>query len=61
MEIEKAFDTIDHNYLISTLEKCSFGKNSVLWVKIYVIKNGKTLKYFSLGRGTLQDDPISPF
>ena len=27
MDIEKAFDSLDHNFLISALEKCGFGKN----------------------------------
>ena len=32
MDIEKAFDSLDHNFLISTLEKCGFGQNFILWV-----------------------------
>ena len=32
--IEKAFASLDHNFLISTLEKCGFGKNFILWIKI---------------------------
>ena len=27
MDIEKAFDSLDHNFLNSTLEKYGFGKN----------------------------------
>ena len=34
MDIEKAFDSLDHDFLILTLEKYGFGKNFVLWVKI---------------------------
>ena len=34
MDIEKAFDSLDHNLLISTLEKYGFGKHFILWVKI---------------------------
>ena len=30
MDIEKAFDSLDHNFLISTLEKYGFGKNFYL-------------------------------
>ena len=34
MGIEKAFDSLDHNFLISTVEKYGSGKNFMLWVKI---------------------------
>ena len=58
MDIEKAFDSLDHNFLISTLEKFGFGQNFILWVKIllkdqesYVINGDKTTKYFLIGRG----------
>ena len=38
MDIEKAFDSLDHNFLISALEKYGFGKNFISWVKI-LLKN----------------------
>ena len=34
MDIEKAFDSLDHKFLIYTLEKYGFGKNFISWVKI---------------------------
>ena len=65
MDIEKAFDSLDHNFLTSTLEKYDFGQNFILWVKILlndqelrVINGGKIAKYFMLGRGARQSDPI---
>ena len=68
MDIEKAFDSLDHDFLILTLEKYGFGKNVILSIKILlrdqescVINGGKTTKYFSLGRGACQGDPISTF
>ena len=68
VDIEKAFDSLDHNFLISILEKYGFGQNFILWVKILlndqelcVINGGKTTKYFMLGRGACQGDPISAF
>ena len=67
-DIEKAFDSLDHNFLISTLGKYGFGENFILWVKILlndqkscVINGRKTTKYFMLGRGARQCDPISAF
>ena len=68
MNIEKAFHSLDHNFLISTSEKYGFGQNFMLWVKILsnnqescVINGGKTTKYFMLSRGACQGDPISGF
>ena len=68
MDIEKALDSLDHNFLIFTLEKYSFSKSFILWVKILlrdqescVINGGTTTKYLSLGRGARQGDPISTF
>ena len=68
MDIEKAFDSLDHDFLILTLEKYGFGKNFILWVKILlrgqeccVINGGSTTKYFAFGRGARQGDPISVF
>ena len=67
MDIEKAFDSLDHD-LILTLEKYGFGKSFILWVKILlrdqescVINGSTTTKYFPLGRGARQGDPISTF
>ena len=68
IDVEKAFDSLDHNFLISTLEKHGFGQNFILWVKILlkdqkscVINGGKTTKYFLLGSGARQGEPISAF
>ena len=36
MGIEKAFDPLDHDFLILTLEKNGSGKNFILWVKMLV-------------------------
>ena len=66
MDIEKAFDSLDHNFLISTSEKYGFGQNFILWIEILlndqescIINVGKTTEYFMLGRGAGQGDPIS--
>ena len=50
MDIEKAFDSLDHNFLISTLEKYGFVQNVIWWVKILLndqescVSGGKTTK-----------------
>ena len=68
MNIEKVFHSLDHNFLISALEKYSFGMNFISWGKILsknqescVLNGGITTKYFLLGRGARQGDPISAY
>ena len=68
MDVRKAFDSLDHNSLISTLEKYGFDQNFVLWIKILfkdqelcVINDGKTTKYFLLGKDAHRGDPMSAF
>ena len=68
MDNEKAFDSLDHKFLISILEKYGFGQNFISWIKILlndrescVINGGKTIKYFMLRRGAGQGDRISTF
>ena len=57
MGIEKAFDSLDHNFLIFALEKYGFGKNFMSWVRVKIflknqessVLNGSTTtKYFLL-------------
>ena len=54
--IEKAFDSLDHNFLILTLEKYGFGKKFILWVKILVRDQESCVV-----NGARQGDPISAF
>ena len=57
MDIKKAFDSLDPNFLIFALEKYGFGQNFILSVKVLlkdqescVINGRKTTKYFLFGR-----------
>ena len=68
MDIEKAFESLDPYFLISSLEKYGFVQSFVLCVQILlkdqemrIINGGKTTKYFVLGRGASQGDPILAF
>ena len=67
MDTEKAFDSLDHNFLISALENYGFGKNFISWVKILlksqnrVLHGGITTKYFLLERGAGQGNSISAY
>ena len=40
MDIEKVFDSFDHNFLISALEKHGFGKSFFIMGKYFIKKSG---------------------
>ena len=65
MDLEKAFDSLDHDFLICVLKKIGFGDNFITWIKILlndqqscVLNGGLTTQYFKLERGVRQGDPI---
>ena len=52
-DIEKAFDSVDHNFLFATLKKFGLGPEFISWVRVLIKKlescimnNGKTTEYF---------------
>ena len=58
IDIQKVFDSVDHAFLISTLERYGTGNRFVRWVKILlknqescIINGGNTTKYFKLEKG----------
>ena len=58
IDIEKAFDSLGHSFLLTTLEKFGFGTNFIDWIKIFlneqescVINGGVTTQYFKLEKG----------
>ena len=66
MDIEKAFDSLDHDFLVNALNKFGFGSNFVSWIKLLlnsqqscVINGGNTTPYFNLEKGACQGDPVS--
>ena len=55
MDIEKAFDFLDHDFLVNVLNKFGFGINFISWIKLLfhsqqscVINGGDTTPYFNL-------------
>ena len=67
-DIEKAFDSMDHSFLLASLSKMGFGANFIDWIKILlnnnescVINGGTSSKYFDLKRGARQGDPIAAY
>ena len=68
VDIEKAFDSINHCFLIKVLEKYCFLKDFIKWIKILlqnqvscIINRGTGTNYFKLEKGTRQGDPISAY
>ena len=68
MDVEKAFHSLDHTFLISVLKRFGFGQNFVSWIEIIlknqescVITGGTTAKIFKLNREARQGDPVSAY
>ena len=68
IDIEKAFDSVNHCFLFQILRKFEFGTDFVGWIK-KILKNpdssiiigGKTTKSFKLEIGAWQGVPISAY
>ena len=68
VDLQKAFDSIDHIFLLACLKKFGFGKKFIAWISILLNKNescvsngGHTTHYFKLQRGARQGDPIAAY
>ena len=66
LDFEKAFDSVEWNFLFKTLTKFNFGENFLTWMHILynnpifrVKNNGWTSKLCKMGRGIRQGCPIS--
>ena len=67
-DFQKAFDSIEHNFIFAVLRHFGFGETFIHWIKTIfsnckscVINNGNATDFFDLKRGTKQGDPISPY
>ncbi len=66
LDFEKAFDSVEWNFMFSVLEKLNFGEKFIKWVKILytnpvisIKNNGWLSKDVKLGRGVRQGCPLS--
>ncbi len=66
LDYEKAFDSLEWNFMFSVLEKFNFGQNFIKWVKILytnplasIKNNGWLSKTIALGWGVRQGCPLS--
>ena len=65
-DFEKAFDSVEHNFIFAVLKSFGFGSQFIQWVRTFlknaescVLNNGHSTGYFMLERGTRQGDPLS--
>jgi hypothetical protein len=68
LDMEKADDHIDWNFLLYLLRRCGFGERWCSWIKhcispvrFSVLINGVPSGFFGSSRGVHQGDPLSPF
>ena len=67
-DFEKAFDSVEHNFIFAVLKSFGFGSQFIQWVRTFLKKaescifnNGHSSGYFMLERGTRQGDPLSTY
>ena len=67
IDFQKAFDSVEWEFLIESLKKFNFGRDFLQWMKTFynyiqscVINNGISSNFLTLERGVRQGDPLSP-
>ena len=67
-DMEKAFDSLEHNFIYETFKKNGFREDFIQWIRtllcnasICVMNNRFSTGYFNLNRGIRQGDPLSAY
>ena len=68
IDFQKAFDSINHDFMFKALSVFNFGPSLIRWIQILyknisstVMNNGYTTAPFKIFRGVKQSDPLSPY
>ncbi len=68
LDFEKAFESVDWNFMFKVLRAFGFGPDICQWtstfykgIKSTVAVNGQLSQWFLIQRGCRQEDPISPY
>ena len=68
LDIQKAFDSVSHEFLIRVLKKFNFSNKFIDWIKVfysgrksYVLNYGNMTNPIDMERGIFQGCPISPY
>lgn len=68
IDFEKAYDTVDWEFLLYMLRRLKFGEKWVQWIKaclasasVSVLVNGSPSEEFRMEKGLRQGDPLAPF
>ena len=68
VDMEKAFDSLEHAFIFATLAKFGFGMRYIKWIGTFLYNGSSCIMnksistgYFSLKRGARQSGPLSPY